>query len=110
MKGRVFRVLLGCSLFLVVGGEAQNKDAADKPVWTLEFIRVMPGVTPGFAGAMAYLDDNWMRVRAEAKKEGAVLDYQPHTKCGDTDTSIQIWRSELPGVDDGIQEPGGHRG
>jgi hypothetical protein len=24
---------------------------------------------------MSYLDDQWMRVRAEAKKEGAVLDY-----------------------------------
>src|SRR5215831_2376564 len=69
MKERTFAALLGCLLFLAVGGDAQNKDAVDKPVWTLEFIRVTG------SGAMAYLDDNWMRVRAEAKKEGAVLDY-----------------------------------
>jgi hypothetical protein len=75
MKGRIFAGLFLCSLFIVVGGDAQNRDAAEKrkigePVWTLEFIRVTRG-----EGAMAYLDDNWMRVRAEAKKEGAVLDY-----------------------------------
>ena len=71
-----------CSLFIVVGGDAQNRQPSGKeavqlkrdaiPVWTLEFIRVTPGK---FAGAMSYLDDNWMRLRAEAEKEGAVLDY-----------------------------------
>jgi hypothetical protein len=71
MHGRISTGLFLCSLFmLTVGGDAQNHDALDKPVWTLEFIRVTRG-----EGAMAYLDDNWMRVRAEAKKEGAVLDY-----------------------------------
>jgi len=72
MKGRILTGLFLCSLFIVVGGDAQNRYALDKPdqpVWTLEFIRVTR------EGAMAYLDDNWMRVRAEAKKEGAVLDY-----------------------------------
>src|SRR5215469_9337719 len=72
MKGRILAGLFLCSLFIVVGGDAQNRYALDKPdqpVWTLEFIRVTR------EGAMAYLDDNWMRVRAEAKKEGAVLDY-----------------------------------
>jgi hypothetical protein len=69
MKGRVFAGLFLCSIFLAGGGDAQNRDALDKPVWTMEFIRVTR------EGAMAYLDDNWMRVRAEAKKEGAVLDY-----------------------------------
>ncbi len=70
MRGRIFAGLFLCSLFIAGGGDAQNRDALAKPVWTLEFIRVTQG-----EGAMAYLDDNWMRVRAEAKKEGAVLDY-----------------------------------
>src|SRR5262252_7298311 len=91
MKERTFAALLGCLLFLAVGGDAQNKDAVDKPVWTLEFIRVTG------SGAMAYLDDNWMRVRAEAKKEGAVLDYHrmqnaviltPRHKYGDPSTLV----------------------
>lgn len=61
------------------GTEQRNRDAMerekmDQPVWTLEFIRVNLGFG-GFGGAMTYLDDNWLRVRAEAKKEGTVLDY-----------------------------------
>ena len=76
MKGRTFAGLFLCSLFISAGGDARNRDGmekekTDQPVWTLEFIRV----NLGFGGAMTYLDDNWMRVRAEAKKEGAVLDY-----------------------------------
>ena len=72
MKGRIIAGLFLCSLFVVVGGDAQSRVALDKPVWTLEFIQVN---SAKFAGAMAYLDDDWMRVRAEAKKEGAVVDY-----------------------------------
>ena len=45
---------------------------ADKPVWTLEFIKVKPGT---FGPTMVYLDDNWIRVREEAKHQGAVLTY-----------------------------------
>lgn len=71
MKARIFAGLFLCSLFFVVGGDAQT-DKTEKPVWTLEFIQVQPGK----AGlAMGYLDDHWMRVRAEAKKLGVVLDY-----------------------------------
>lgn len=72
MKVRILVGLFLCSLFFVVGGDAQNWDAAERPVWTLEFIQLLPG-NNGLA--MGYLDDHWMRVRAEAKKEGAVLDY-----------------------------------
>ena len=72
MKGRIFAGLFLCSLFFVVGGDAQNWEAAEEPVWTLEFIHLLPG-NNGLA--MGYLDDHWMRVRAEGKKEGAVLDY-----------------------------------
>src|ERR1700730_11996708 len=45
---------------------------ADKPVWALEFINVKPGT---FGATMVYLDDNWIRVRAEAKRQGDVLAY-----------------------------------
>src|ERR1700693_688430 len=44
----------------------------DKPVWALELVKVKPGM---FAAAMGYLDDNWIRLRAEAKRQGAVLSY-----------------------------------
>jgi len=72
MKGRILAGLFICSLFFVVGGDAQNSNPTDKPVWTLEFIKVKP---ENFGPAMGYLDDHWMRVRAEAKRRGAVLDY-----------------------------------
>lgn len=71
---RVARIssLLLCSLCFLVGGDAKTGDVVEKPVWTLEFIRVTPdkmGLTLG------YLDDHWMRVREEAKRQGAVLGY-----------------------------------
>jgi hypothetical protein len=68
----IFASILFCSLFSAVGGDGQSPDVAGKPVWTLEIIRVRPdnvGLTLG------YLDDNWMRVRQEAKHQGAVLSY-----------------------------------
>ena len=71
MKGNVFTGLLFCTLF-AAGGGAQSPDKPEKPVWTLEFIHVRSG---NFGLAMGYLDDHWMRVRAEAKRQGAVLDY-----------------------------------
>src|SRR5450759_4337671 len=44
----------------------------DRPVWALEFVKVKPGM---FAATMGYLDDNWIRLRAEAKRHGEVLTY-----------------------------------
>src|SRR5437016_990234 len=78
MKGRIVARLFLRSLFIAFGGDAQNRDVQDKPVWALEFIQVTP---EKFGMAMGYLDDNWMRVRAEAKKEGAVLDYHRITNA-----------------------------
>ena len=72
MQGRIFASLLLCALCFIVRGDAQSPDIAAKPVWTLEFIEVRPnsmGLTLG------YLDDHWMRVREEAKRQGAVLGY-----------------------------------
>ena len=72
MKARIFAGFLLCSFIFVVGGDAQSPDTTEKPVWTLEFIKPRPeklGLTLG------YLDDHWMRVRKEAKRQGAVLSY-----------------------------------
>jgi hypothetical protein len=44
----------------------------EKPVWTLEFIKVRPDK---FGPALGDLDDHWMRLLKEAKREGAVLSY-----------------------------------
>jgi hypothetical protein len=68
------------SLLVTLGVNAQQfQDAppaaplnSDKPVWALEFVKVKPGM---FAATMGYLDDNWIRLRAEAKRQGAVLNY-----------------------------------
>jgi hypothetical protein len=38
----------------------------------MEFIKVKPG---RFGPTLGYLDDNWVRIREEAKRQGAVLDY-----------------------------------
>ena len=71
MNGRIFAGLILCSLFFVVGGDAQT-DKTQKPVWTLEFIEVRPN---NMGPTLGYLDDHWMRVREEAKRQGAVLSY-----------------------------------
>jgi hypothetical protein len=80
---------LGAVLLLtLVGGGGSAQSPADKPrksgfgqyyeqpgkkpVWTLEYIEVKPGM---FGPAMGYLDDNWMRVREEAQHNGIVLAY-----------------------------------
>jgi hypothetical protein len=55
-----------------MSGGAQSPADNDKPVWTMEIIKAKPGK---FGPTLGYLDDNWMRVRAEAKRQGAVLDY-----------------------------------
>jgi hypothetical protein len=38
----------------------------------MEVLKVKPGM---YGITLAYLDDNWVQVRAEAKRQGAVLSY-----------------------------------
>ena len=59
-------------LLMVSAGGAQAPTDRDKPVWTMEFLRIKPDM---FGFTLRYLDDNWMRVREEAKHQGAVLNY-----------------------------------
>ena len=77
-----FLVMALFSLVTAVGANAQQvqlwdapppvPSIADKPVWALEFVKVKPGT---FGPTMVFLDDNWIRVRAEAKRQGVVLAY-----------------------------------
>ena len=79
MRARIFASLFICSLFFVVGGDAQSPDTREKPVWTLEFIKVRP---EEYALALSRLDDQWMCIREEAKRQGAVLSYERISNAG----------------------------
>src|SRR6267154_6049145 len=85
-----------CAICFNVRGDAQSPDIAEKPVWTLEFIKVRP---EKFGLTLGYLDDQWMRVREEAKRQGAVLSYHriqetvleaPGVKAGDSNTIVLL--------------------
>jgi hypothetical protein len=60
------------SLLVVPGAAPQNPSDSEKPVWTMEILKVKSEM---FGSTLGYLDDNWMRVRVEAKRQGAVLSY-----------------------------------
>ena len=89
MQRRMFACLFLASLFIVSDGGAQQFHRADgeKPVWTMEFIKVKPGM---FGFTLGYLDDNWMRVREEAKRQGAVLSYHRIAEQGSGDSDRNI--------------------
>jgi hypothetical protein len=72
MRRHILAGLFIASLFIVAGGGAQSPSDNEKPVWTMEFIEVKPGM---FGLTLGYLDDNWMRVREEAKRQGVVVTY-----------------------------------
>jgi hypothetical protein len=71
-RGRIFAAIFAVSLLTVCGGGAQSPSHSEKPVWTMEFIKVKPGM---FGLTLGYLDDNWIRVREEAKHQGTILNY-----------------------------------
>jgi hypothetical protein len=93
------RLLAGVFLFsllIVAGARAQSPSDSEKPVWTMEFLKVKPGM---FGLTLGYLDDNWMRVREEAKRQGAVLSYHrvaeallvtSGSKSGDQDSIVLL--------------------
>lgn len=71
MKRLFFSSFVLCSLSVVAGGDALTHDL-DKPVWTLEVIKVIPAK---YGPVLGDLDEQWMRVREEAKRQGVVLSY-----------------------------------
>jgi hypothetical protein len=79
MHGRTSVALFLCALFIAVGGDAQSPNVTEKPVWTLEFIKVRP---EQYALALGQLDDQWMRIREEAKRQGAVVSYERISNAG----------------------------
>lgn len=70
------RRVMFAGLFLIsvlaVAGAAPQSPSDDKPVWTIEILRVKSGM---FGSTLGYLDDNSMSVRAEAKRQGTNLSY-----------------------------------
>lgn len=72
MRVLTFASLLLGSLCFIAKGDAQSPEVAERPVWAMEFIEVQPGK---MALALGYLDDHWMRIRQEAKRQGVVLSY-----------------------------------
>jgi hypothetical protein len=88
MQRRIFGSLFLLSLFLVAGGGAQQfPSERGKPVWTMDFIKVKSGM---FGLTLGYLDDNWMRVREEAKRQGAVLNYRRFGEEGNNESERTI--------------------
>ena len=85
MLRRMFSGLFLLSLLMAVGGEAQSP--LDKPVWTMEFIKVKPGM---FGFTLGYLDDKWIRVRDVAKRQGAVLSYSRIAEKGNRESDGNI--------------------
>jgi hypothetical protein len=91
-----FPSLLLCFLCFIVKGDAQSPEVAERPVWAMEFVEVQPGK---MALALGYLDDHWMRVRQEAKRQGVVLGYHrvsevqlagPDSAAGDENSIVLL--------------------
>jgi hypothetical protein len=91
MQRRMFAGLFLVSLFIAAGGGAQQAQPvppdSEKPVWTMEFIKVKPGM---FGFTLGYLDDNRMRVLEQAKRQGAVLSYHRIAEQGNKESSRVI--------------------
>jgi hypothetical protein len=87
MERRIFAGLFLFYLFSVAGGGAQSVADNEKPVWTMELIKVKPDM---FGFTLGYLDDNWMRVRAEAKRQGSVLNYHRIAEQGSGESDIVL--------------------
>src|SRR5215469_2962164 len=96
MRVLKFASLLLCSLCFIAKGGAQSQEPAEKPVWAMEFLEVHPGK---MELALGYLDDHWMRVRQEAKRQGVVLSYHrvsevqlamPGSKAGDPNAIVLL--------------------
>jgi hypothetical protein len=87
MDRRIFPSLILASLLIVSVGGAQSPSESEKPVWTMESMKVKPGM---FGITLGYLDDNWIRVREEAKRQGAVLSYHRIAEKGSQEGDREI--------------------
>lgn len=87
MMRRLFCLAVIASLAIAAGMRGQGSAESDKPVWTMEFLKVKPGK---FGMTLGYLDDGWMRERAEAKRQGAVLNYSRISEQGTRESERSI--------------------
>jgi hypothetical protein len=87
MMRRVFCLMVIACLAIAAGMRGQSPAENDKPVWTMEFLKVKPGK---FGMTLGYLDDGWMRERAEAKRQGAVLNYSRISEQGTRESERNI--------------------
>jgi hypothetical protein len=87
VERRIFASLFLISLLIVAVGGAQSPSESEKPVWTMELIKVKPEM---FGFTLGYLDDNWMRVHEEAKRQGSVLSYHRIAEQGSSDRNIVL--------------------
>jgi hypothetical protein len=87
MQRRIFASLFLVSFLIVAGGGAQSPMESEKPVWTMELIKVKADM---FGFTLGYLDDNWMRVREEAKRHGSVLSYHRIAEQGSRESDRNI--------------------
>ena len=87
MEKRIFVSLFLVSLLIVAVGGAQSASENEKPVWTMELIKVRPDM---FGVTLGYLDDNWMRVHGEAKRQGSVLSYHRIAEQGSGESDQNI--------------------
>jgi len=84
---RLFTGLFLISLLIAGGRGAQSPSDNERPVWTMEVIKAKPEM---FGFTLGYLDDNWMRVREEAKRQGAVLSYHRIAEQGGRENDRNI--------------------
>lgn len=87
MRGGIILTAFWVFSLMLAGGDAQIPADKQKPVWTMELIKVKPGE---FGATLDYLDHYWIRVREEAKREGAVLSFHRIADQGDADTDQTI--------------------
>jgi len=73
MRRGWFACTLGIALLSIVPSRAQAPVTSDVHIWTLDFLKVKPGM---FGKALNLLDIGWVRARVEAKKQGAIASYQ----------------------------------
>lgn len=88
MRGRIILTAFWVFSLMLASGDAQIFRAhRQRPVWTMELIKVKPGE---LGATLDYLDYHWSRVREEAKREGAVLSYHRIADQGGADTDQAI--------------------
>jgi hypothetical protein len=73
MRKVLLASLLLVTLFGVRAGRAQQPVEPGEAVWSLDFVKVKPGM---FEQTMSYFDEGWIPAREEAKRRGVIIGYR----------------------------------